>query len=307
MSSRAVRKALKKREQLELQQPPPEVSEPDIPSPVTVKPNLFAMLSGSVHSDDNDDNDDKGEWEEDGAGPSTPPPAPAPRPAASKSKKKKKKSKSRAAAVAGKPATTTPVGDSEDEIDKALRDLNLSPADTVANIAPEKYAPLDPDLYTLLKADSRAFDSNTEFRRLFGRTALAEYNPAAVGEEGNPRARRRGGARNRGVGGAGGGGGSGGRNIFIQPNQNWPPNSLAAGLSMEVVEDRGAEVEFAFRHSKEWQETQVQFMLCVKSNNHHRMLNLLEHNRGFIRLPLLPLPINPPNGPNGCETDGMWG
>ena len=125
-------------------------------------------------------------------------------------------------------------------------------------------------------------------RRLFGRAALEGDNDDDNNAGG--RRRNRGGAQQAGLAAAlgrrpGQGGRSDGlaalsrrRNIFIQGKEEWPV-ATSGGLGMEVIEKRSdGTVEYAFVHSRIYQDVQGQFETCVASMDPQRMVLLLQHN-----------------------------
>lgn len=283
MSSRAVRKALKQREAEEAQlnakaaasathgnvagggdeeagrvegegegEEEDEEEEEETLSIPPGKPNLFAMLGGEEDGDEEEDEDEDNE--EPSKATTT---ISTSAPSTSKSKKKKKnKNKNKK-----KPGT-----DKEDEIDRALRLLNLkdstgkAPSSTSQSSTQKTTTATDTDLLTLLKIDTRSLDASQEMRRLFGRAAITgDHTP----EEGPqvPHGRR---------GGRGGAVPQGGRGmmlkkgVFVQPKASWP-NAGSGGLGMEVVKEVVDGSEFKFVHGRGYQDVQRQFMMCVMS------------------------------------------
>ncbi|KAF8418568.1 transcriptional repressor TCF25-domain-containing protein [Tirmania nivea] len=304
MSSRAVRKALKQRELEEAQEKlaslgigaakskaddvaqdgegeeeNEEEEEEEKQSIPRGKPNLFAMLGGDGDEEVKDEEED--EDEEEAAKPAVP--------LTSKSKKKKNKKKNKKKS----PSDTTPLQAQveEDEIDRALRLLDLRPSPFPSG--PPQTETLqstttDTDLLTLLKIDPKNFDASQEMRRLFGRAAVDTPDEGGGGDGGvgTPRGARRGAQRAGMVPGA-----QVGRRIvmkrsfFAQPKATWP-NAGTGGLGMIVVErgdgDGGAveeeRCEFKFVHGTSYQDVQRQFMMCVMSMDPNRLITLLHHN-----------------------------
>ena len=197
-------------------------------------------------ADEDDDEDEDPESEPEAA------PEPEPTPVPKKKKNKGKKKKKAAAAAAEE-------GGGDDEIDRALRQLELEPTKRVEK-AGDEGGVLEVPLAQVLKVDSRNLDAASEMRKMFGRDAMR-------GEDEAPR----GGGRGRGGPGGGRGGRglvAGRRNTFVQPKEEWP-NSGSGGLGMEVVLDGDIKepgvTEFAFVHSRAYQDVQRQFMMCVAS------------------------------------------
>lgn len=258
MSSRALRKAVRARELAALSQNPPaeeeeEASDEDV-SPPPQKPSLFALLSGG---DDDDDGPDPKEDSGDEAAPQDEEPV-IPDPASTnatskKKKKKKKKAKSKPAAL-----------DGEDEIDAALRQLDLErpvAAETDTGAGEQE------SLCEVLKIDARNFDAANEMRRLFGRAAL-DSSDEPVGAGGPARGGglgREGMRRGRGGGIPAARRLTGRRNPFVQAKEEWPVAG-SGGLGMEVVSSGlDGTTEFRFVHSPAYQDVQRQFMMCVAS------------------------------------------
>ena len=288
MSSRAVRKALKQRELEEAQarldnvaqdgdgeeenEEQEEEEEEEERQPIAPgKPNLFAMLGG-----DDDEDEDEDEDEEEAEKP-TVPSASAP---ASKSKKKKNKKKNKKKSPSDSTPLQPQVG--EDEIDRALRLLNLktsSSPSSIPQLGASQSTTTDTDLLTLLKIDPKNFDATQEMRRLFGRVAVdtPDEGGGGGGGAGTPRGARRG--AQRGGMAPGSQVAQVGRGIvmkksfFAQPKATWP-NAGSGGLGMVVIKCGGGEVfeegvlegcEFKFVHGVRYQDIQRQFMMCVMS------------------------------------------
>jgi hypothetical protein len=241
-----------------------EEGEEEKESRASAKPSLFALLGGNDADDNHQDGSEDEEVQD--------PPADSKLVTPAKSKKKNKKKKKKKAK--GQEDAAVEV-EEEDEIDRALRQLSLN---APAGDAPVVASSTNPDieLSDLFKIDSRKFDAAHEMRKLFGREAVsAEDEDRAAGA------------------GRGGRGGrarmiahqqrlqSARRNIFIQPNPEWPPYS-GVGLGMEVVKDEDSMTdaaagvtEFRFVHSHNYQDTQRQFMICVQSMGTASLLLIL--------------------------------
>lgn len=268
MSGRAVRRALQRQREAELlkaQQPPSaessdaEESKSEHPAAAAPKQSLFALLN----QDNGDEDDEEVLSDHESDAEDAPEPVvtePASKAKSSKKKKKKKKAKGKAAVVEKE--------ESEDEIDKALRQLNLTTGgaggEEEEKIVEKKNAELL--LPDVLKVDPKNLDAGNEMRRLFGRDAMRgdrAEEPAA------PR-----GARGRGRGGQGRPMPAGRKNPLVQPKEEWP-NVGSGGLAMEVVvgsetqedlrDEANGVVEYRFIHSRHYQDVQRQFMMCVEA------------------------------------------
>ncbi|THZ89492.1 DUF654-domain-containing protein [Aureobasidium pullulans] len=291
MSSRALRKAQREREeqeqlrklQEEHEEQDEDSEEEEAPAAAPPKQSLFAMLNedGADDEDDAEDEDedvhqDESEQEAEKPTPTQPTPKPS-----TKSKKKKKKAKK-----AAQPATSSKADASLDDIDLALKSLSTKASGTAT---PTNTAdPNTNEVCRLLSIDTASLHAANEMRRLFGRAALEGDNDDDNNAGG--RRRNRGGAQQAGLAAAlgrrpGQGGRSDGlaalsrrRNIFIQGKEEWPV-ATSGGLGMEVVEKRSdGTVEYAFVHSRIYQDVQGQFETCVASMDPQRMVLLLQHN-----------------------------
>lgn len=244
MSSRALRKL----EQLKATPPnavPEDASESEDEPPPAPKPSLFALLD---IPDERDASDEEPEWEEEGGAEREPEPAPS-KPATKKAKaKKKKKGKGKA-----KPKADDAKSGGGDEIDCALRQLDLVAPDTAPTVG---RAEDEKSLASVLKVDSRNLDAENEIKRLFGRDAL---RPGGGAEEGEAPGRRRGAVGGRALN-------RGRRNTFVQPKDEWP-NAGSGGLGMEIEgSDLAAgTTTYRFVHSPAYQGVQREFLICVAS------------------------------------------
>ncbi|KAK5115015.1 hypothetical protein LTR85_010053 [Meristemomyces frigidus] len=292
MSSRALRKAQREREEQERldklqQEQEEEEDEEDEAPPQPAKKSAFAML-GEEEDDDDDDEGGAplGDDDIDDEIPAPAAQASIPKPSAKK-KKKKKKGKG-----GGTPAQNAPAADELDEIDKALKQLSASGNAGQAGTTAEGVSAIEDETSRLLAVDTSHLHAQNEMRRLFGRAALEqqedEEQPHNAQAGGNRRQQRR--AQQvglaqalRGQGGAGGR--SGGlaamalrRNIFIQGKEEWPIGT-GGGLGMEVEEKRAdGTVLYRFVHNRGYQDVQAQFESCVESMDPNRLIVLLQHN-----------------------------
>ncbi|KAI5250009.1 DUF654-domain-containing protein [Aureobasidium subglaciale] len=288
MSSRALRKAQREREEqeqlrkLEEEQEEDEESEEEAAPAAPAKQSLFAMLNedGADEEDDTAEDDDiEQEASEDEPEKPTQPMQPtqqAPKPSSKSKKKKKKAKKAQSTAAKADPSL--------DDIDLALKSLSTKGSGTAT---PTNTAdPTTSEICRLLSVDTSSLHAANEMRRLFGRAALEGDNDDDNNAGG--RRRNRGGGQQAGLAAALGrrpGGRSDGlaalsrrRNIFIQGKEEWPV-ATSGGLGMEVIEKRSdGTVEYAFVHSRIYQDVQSQFETCVASMDPQRMVLLLQHN-----------------------------
>ena len=232
-----------------------EEEEESDEAPPILRPNLFAMLGAD--DEDNVEEEDGDEDEDELRKPTSTIPKPISTPKPNK-KKKSKKSRKKMNADSSSSSTRPAPRAVEDEIDKALRLLKLTPP-VITPSNTSLLDGLDQDFLTLLKFDPRNFDASQEMRRLFGRLAVNHNaaDDAGGGGVATPRGRR--GARTS-IGAGVQGRGTLRRNIFAQPKPNWP-NAGSSGLAMVPAKDD--ECEFKFVHGTRYQDTQRQFMMCV--------------------------------------------
>ena len=288
MSSRALRRAqkeLEERGQKEAPRPEDEEdeSEEDILPATKPRPSMFALLGEASDDGDGDEEDEEAQNEQEKAKlESEPNMEPAQKPS-KKTKKKRKKGKRKAKAAEQEAAPTSSKQVSGlDEIDIALRALNLTAQAGKENTAEPPTSTISEELqqlYSALSVDTQHLHAANEMRKLFGRAAVQGRDNDEPG-----RARRQ--ARGRGQQG-----GAPGtqhlssmalkRNIFVQGREEWPRATLG-GLSMEVVEKRiDGTVEYRFVHNTTYQAVQREFEVCVAGMDPERMIQLLAYNRKY--------------------------
>ncbi|KAI9714268.1 MAG: hypothetical protein M1820_000227 [Bogoriella megaspora] len=191
-----------------------------------------------------------------------------------KRKKKKKKSKK-----AKDPSIEDPNQDSGlDEIDAALQALSTkAEIGTTSNSNTSAKDAEIVELCKLLSVDVNSLHASNEMRRLFGRTALEHEN-----EDGEGRRNR--GQQRGGLAAAVGARGSTladlarRRNVFMQGKENWP-SAPSGGLGMQVIErNSDGTVEYAFVHNGAYKDSQQQFEAIVASMDPERMIQHLHFN-----------------------------
>jgi hypothetical protein len=294
MSSRQIRKLQQQREQEQAklrdeasQQDEEEEEEDDYPAPVS-KASLFASLAALEDDEDEDDDAERKAPEELESGQDTPLAAPK---KSKKSKKKKKKGKGKATEAKAEPSTSKN-DDAADEIDTALRELNLKAQNT--NTATATEAPkLDLEyerVCKLLGINTQYLKVANEMKNLFGRTAIESHDDAGGAVPGRRGRRQRAAQRNVDLETALKGHHAPGkglleltlrRNIFIQGKDDWPRASTG-GLTMEVVDDMQAvdgTVEFKFVHDQAYENLQTQFNMYVEMGDPQNLISLLVGNR----------------------------
>ena len=290
MSSRALRKAQREREeqerlrQLEEEERSSEGSDDEI-APARPQKSAFAMLDEAEEDDDEEQeeaqenparSEDK-EAEEESEEPVS----------VSRAVPKRKKKKKKAKGVTKLEAIPSGKDDSVDDIDLALKSLSTNNASSAAGTDTPSSDPKVAEVCKLLSVDAQHLHAQNEMRRLFGRAALESHDDDEDGGAG----RRRGRGQQQGLAaavgrrqGAQGGRGAGlgllglRRNIFIQGKEEWPVGT-SGGLGMEIEEKRAdGTVLYRFVHNKGYQDVQGQFDACVASMDPQRMVQLLQFN-----------------------------
>jgi len=203
---------------------------------------------------------------------------------ARKPKKKKKKSKPKA-------EEKSPAKDSVDEIDAALRDLNLkkpsanTPSQPIKSAEEIKAQAQFDRISDLLGIQTQHLKVANEQRKLFGKTALETPEDAAE----QPRRRQRGqreqvdletALRGQHPPGKGFPKLTLQRNTFIQGKPHWPVGTTG-GLSMAMVDDQAGDgtVEFRFVHDQTYQALQGVFHRYVDIGDPQRLIELLIKHR----------------------------
>ncbi|KAK5138370.1 hypothetical protein LTR08_003431 [Meristemomyces frigidus] len=296
MSSRALRKAQREREEhdrLQKLEHSEEDDEEDIENDDGVQARPATKSAFAMLGDEGEDEGagagggaaSSGEEENDHIG--TQPAQASISKSSAKKKKKKKKPKS------GGTAARDPSQSAEmDDIDKALEQLATNGNAAQAGGTAAGVDAAINETNSLLAIDTSHLHAQNEMRRLFGRAALeqeAEGQPAADGQQGGNRRQQRRGQQGglaqalRGQGGAGGR--SGGlaamalrRNIFIQGKEDWPV-ATGGGLGMEIEKKLAdGTILYRFLHNRAYQDVQAQFETCVESMDPDRLVMLLRNN-----------------------------
>ena len=185
-------------------------------------------------------------------------------------------------------AQSTPAReDSEDEVDRALKELKVKTQ--VHNAAQdERDSTLDWEASATkqLAIDTKSLNPVNEMKSLFGSVALEGESRAAPRTQ--QQQRRRGnqregldlataltGTHSRASRGKELGMLAGRRNVFMQGKEEWPFAS-SGGLSMEHDQSPSSfDKRYNIMHSSAYQETQRQFRMVVESYDPQQMINLL--------------------------------
>ena len=278
MSSRQLRK-IRQQQKLQGATKPEdeEVSGSEEEAPV-VKPraSLFAALGGE---DEDEEEDEQEEVTEPVAERDDKPAMEQAQPAAAKKRRKKKKGKKNQ----GTGKAPQPSAPNEDEIDKALKELNINPRASPGGSS----SSAEQTGTSVLAINPYHLKAIHEMKALFGREVI---EAARVEEEAEDQAARRrllqGGARQvdletflKGDPGKKLPEVTLRRNMFIQGKDNWP-RATAGGLVMrEVGTDETGATEYAFVHEKQYDVVQSIFFHCVGIGDPMRMVHLLKQFR----------------------------
>ncbi|KAI1117592.1 transcriptional repressor TCF25-domain-containing protein [Nemania sp. NC0429] len=309
MSSRQLRRLQKQRELEQLQAPTPagnDLEESEDETPVQrVKPRMFSGFAALGDQDDeaDDDNDADDHDDENEAKPTKTSSHPAqgavhpdtPKSSSKKAKKKKKKGKKHDASLASPSPREkdTPTQAGPDEIDEALRALDLSnkqagtstasQADTTRLAAFER-------ICELLRINTHHLKVVNEMRNLFGREAIA----AAMNEENEERARTQR-PRNmpqhvdletylKGQPGKTLPEVTLRRNPFLPGKETWP-RAPTEGLTMRQFKEGVVDgvsmpgtVEFGFAHDEKYNDLEQQFFHLVQMFDPMRLVDLLHRH-----------------------------
>lgn len=294
MSSRAVRKLQKLREQ-ELQQDEDESSEDEpVSQPAKPKLNAFDLLNAA---EDEDQDEEEPEEDTNDATPqpseATPAPAPAPsKPVDSNKKKNKKKKKAAPKRTSTEPADAKTEKADLDDIDRALKDLAVDnkqlshdrgDTSTTAIYPKDNSFPKTPE--ELLSIEPKSLNAINEMKKLFGNVVLENFD-----QEDNTTGRRRerretidlGQALTGRYSPASRGQSLAGvllrKNALMQAKDEWP-RAPSGGLGMELVEKLSdGSTKYRILHNNAYQDVQRQFDMCVESMDPQRLIHLLQYN-----------------------------
>ncbi|KAH8155923.1 hypothetical protein CIB48_g12324 [Xylaria polymorpha] len=305
MSSRQLRKLQKQRELQQLQASSPtnddsDESEQDAPIP-RPKPSAFSAFAALGGDDGGDDDENEEDDNADEVEPTETSPRPAESPVrietsnnpSKKSKKKKKKKGKQPDISANPPSNIDSTQTGTDDIDEALRELNLSskkaaaPAgaqqDTARSMAYER-------ICELLRINTHHLKVVNEMRNLFGREAIA----AALNEENDERARTQ---RPRhtpqqvdletylkGQPGKTLPEVTLRRNPFLPGKDTWP-RAPTEGLSMRQIQEGVAvgnslsgTVEFVFAHDTTYNRLELEFFNLVQMHDPMLLVDFLHRH-----------------------------
>ena len=295
MSSRALKKAQKARDEAEFAKSSPSDDEASDPQPPAGgHQSAFALLVEDEEAESGLNGTDASEDEN--AQDGNEPHIQTTRRSTPKRKKKKKKGKP--------PANVTPHSgerfseQGSDDIDKALKELSLhnkgTPvSDVLLNVAPSKEA-----LFKLLSIDPQHLKVSNEMRRLFGKAALEvdrENESQGPSAQATPHGTHI--SIAEAVAGRNARGGAGlpamirRRNIFVQGKESWP-KATGGGLKMELLNEREGGVKvFTFVHNEEYRSSQKEFDAVAKTMDPNLLVNMLVFIRKLMHSSQAPLSV----------------
>lgn len=324
MSSRAIRKLQKLREQEQQESgAQDESSEDEAPRPQF---NAFDLLNAGDNDENSEDESEDKEGSEElqvtkPPQPLEPAPAPAPAPAPTpKSKKSNKKKKKKAAgpSVPNKNASTDPNTDLDD-IDRALKDLSTDGPSTdgvgqlPASRDPHK-ASFPKTTDEMLGIEPKFLNATNEMRRLFGNVVLENFDQPADAGAGRRRDRNRQmidlsqaltGKYSPASRGLSLGGVAQRKNVLMQGKDEWP-HAPSGGLGMETVERLpNGDILYKIVHNTAYKDVQRQFEQCVESMDPQRMIAHLQYNPYHISTLLQVSEIAKHQGDHAVSADLM--
>jgi hypothetical protein len=286
MASRQLRKL---RKQQELLAPQEEAGHDDEAASEYVeaaqtkpRPNVFAAFAALEGEEDEDEDSDADHDEPQAETVEEPTPAPVRK---SKSSKKKKRKKAAQAPAAAEP-TGRATGDI-DEIDQAIRELNLEPASKSRPADQhDTFVKSSERLSELLAINFHHLKVINEMRRVFGKEVIAA---AQAEDESQANTTRSGRARQmprdvdletflRGPPGKAISEVILRRNPFVDGRSYWPRAS-AGGLTMTTIGNpNGDSVEFSFSHDKFYDILEAKFFGLVQMYDPMQLVYFLQQN-----------------------------
>lgn len=299
MSSRQLRKLRKQQDLPGLSEDTQHVEEEeeeseDEPISRPARPNPFSGFTALADDgeDDGDDHDEADDGGDDAEAPISEPTKPSEEPthAATKSKKSKKKKKGKkkganadTAATTSKTASHVPAA--EDDIDRALAELNIE--QSTRDASDKTQDQYSQELARLLSITTNHLKVINEMRALFGRETI---QAAAAEDDSQQNANQRR-ARHlpqqvdletylKGYPGRTISEVMMRRNPFVQGKETWP-RSAAGGLTMkQITSNPNANyVEYAFEHDKSYIALEASFYAYVQMYDPMRIVHFLHQHR----------------------------
>ncbi|KAK0741830.1 transcriptional repressor TCF25-domain-containing protein [Apiosordaria backusii] len=296
MASRQLRKLRKQQELLSSQNEAPDTKEESSEEEEVVakpRPSMFSFAALGDMGDGNDDDDDDDEEEAEEPEPPKPIEKEVTSPQAEPAKKKSKKKKKKKGKQSAEAAAPEPPKEKEDEIEKALKELNIKSkkqrqAASSSAASTSKQNP-DDQLNDLLKIDYRHLKAANEMRRLFGKAMdLAQVEehqdnrqrtlPENIDLETYLSATAADPRRSRQPAKAGMFETLLRTNPFIEGKKSWP-RGAAQGLTMKRISEGTPDVvEFTFAHEKAYDDLEGTFFQLVQMGDPMQIIHFLHRN-----------------------------
>ena len=239
--------------------------------------NAFDMLN-AVNDEDGDEGAEEVEEHDTTATTQSSQPTPSAPSTAKSAKKKKKKQKRKAQANVETPKQES----SEDEIDRALKELNVNKQDLAQESTQSQW---EINATKALSIDPKNLDPVNEMRGLFGNIALEDESRARPQPTRRRDQNQQGGVDlgtaltapyNRASRGKALGALAKRRNCFMQGKEDWPL-ATSGGLSMEADPSTTFEKHYNIVHNQMYQQAQLHFRQAVESMQAENMIGLLSH------------------------------
>ncbi|KAJ3342953.1 Transcription factor 25 [Gonapodya sp. JEL0774] len=276
--SRQVRKILKEKERARISAEGPTEHESEEDEAVKPKANLFTLLNvggeeGSSNSEEltmkQADDTNVDETREDRESPALTS-SQSKSTTSNKSRKKKKKGKVRTSGNAPEPASVREAQggeEEEDEIDRAVRELNAKLGPMVVKSPPPTSSAARPSVFlkyrSLLSASPKYLDPEADLRRLLGQNfddgahRRRGARPAPAGVRGAPTRMK--------------------KTVLVKLNQEWP-RLERLGLEMELVTTVGEVNVFGYSHGSKYMEIEKAFISAVYSFDPNPLANIVRRH-----------------------------
>lgn len=245
MSSRALRRLQKNQVPDLVEKVESEEEEEEEEEFVQKKPfNPFDLLNGDDDEEEEEEEEEEEQEEEEVA----PEPVKVVKPAAQQSSSKKNKKNKKNNKKNGKKADKAIEDLSMKELDKVLKTMGQKPS---KNNKESKNTNSE-ERRQLLSVNYRFLDAEAEMKRLFGSHVVNSENRTSQGRTLK-------------------------KSKFSTPKSDWAPYKRD-GLSMEVLETKDGITYYAFRHSEQYQDTQLEFLSAIATHNPEALLFLVRRH-----------------------------
>ncbi|KAK0651630.1 transcriptional repressor TCF25-domain-containing protein [Cercophora newfieldiana] len=298
MASRQLRKLRQQQDALNLQQVAAESrdsSEEEPQQPVNRRKNVFSAFAALGDDGGDDDDDDEQNSDQDETKPEKSQQAgmdgqadEAPQPKKSKKSKKKKKKGKKPDAT---PAIRQPAPEPLDDIDQALKELNLAKSQQSGSGASHSGATSSVEqLQELMKINFYHLKAMNEMRKLFGKTIQAVEAETSAAQTNRPQAGNREINLETYLSSAAPTAGPPGRgpkpamfetalraNPFIEGKKTWPRGS-ALGLKMTAIGRPDELNEYTFSHETQYDQLESNFFSLVQMYDPMQIVEYLRRN-----------------------------